>query len=115
MQFAQAMHGKHMSEMLGYDDYGAELLPPLGDNIPQHSFVDQGKHSFSTLKSLVNRCPKLYFIHSKLPIILYIDDQITRMGHIYASYNKKTTEPLQNSQLGFLAEPSVVPDQMVYR
>jgi hypothetical protein len=65
------------------------------DHIPQHSLVaqplhamvsvaakakqkqitwtEEGRRAFSTLKSLVNKCPKLYFIDTKLPIILYTD------------------------------------------
>ena len=33
----------------------------------------QADSDFVTLKSLVNQCPKLYFLNTELPIILYTD------------------------------------------
>ena len=39
----------------------------------QITWTEEGRRAFSTLKSLVNKCPKLYFIDTKLPIILYTD------------------------------------------
>ena len=39
----------------------------------QITWTEEGRRAVSTLKSLVNKCPKLYFIDTKLPIILYTD------------------------------------------
>jgi len=35
--------------------------------------TEKGRCAFITLKSMVNKCPKLYFIDTKLPIVLYTD------------------------------------------
>ena len=36
-------------------------------------WTPQANSDFIALKSLVNQCPKLYFINPELPIILYTD------------------------------------------
>ena len=71
------------------------LVNYFRDHIPQHSSVAHSLHNmvsdankqkskqfvwkpqadsdFITLKSLVNQCPKLYFLNPELPIILHTD------------------------------------------
>ena len=39
----------------------------------QITWTEEGERDFSTLKSLVKKCPKLYFIDTTLPTILYTD------------------------------------------
>jgi len=75
----------------------------------QISWTEEGKCAFSTLKSLVNKFPKLYFIDTTCRLYCILTRQITPTEHTYASYNKMTTAPLMNFPSGFWAELSVAP------
>ena len=118
IQFAQPNSLTELYSFLGLVNY-------FRDHIPQHSLVaqplhamvsvsakakqkqitwtEEGRRAFSTLKSLVNKCPKLYIIDTKLPIILYTDASDYAHGAYLCQLQKQEDGTTVEFPLGFLS------------
>jgi hypothetical protein len=101
------------------------LVNYFRDHIPQHSAVAHSLHNmvsvanqqtskkivwteqangdFITLKSLVNQCPKLYFLDLELPIILYTDSSDYAHGAYLCQVQIQTDGSITEQPIRFLS------------